>query len=280
MTPLVIPQDILNSIIDQLTDDRPTLKTCTLLSRFFRYACQTHLFSDIRLKIDEEHRNREFIHILTDHPAIALCVQNLNLQLLYLRWEPPSGSEHEPVVAILPFLLHLQSLQMTYESNYMLVWKGKGELHDAVLHLFKLPTLSRVSLGCIQDFPMNVFLRGCTRLQALAITLVYEPHNVLDNDFNPRPSSILIPKTHLDVLKISTTQNSGRLLQRLMGLDSSIGIQQLRNFEFGRMEQAQDIDDCQMALDGCAETLEVFKVSVASETLALTIGMRSMPLDF
>jgi hypothetical protein len=266
-----MPQDILNSIVDQLTDDRPTLKICALISRFFRHTSQTHLYGVICLKIDEEKRNRELVRIFADNPTLALRVQKLELHLLFLGWEKPSGLEHQPLVAILPLLLHLRSLHMTHESNYMLVWKGNGELHDAVLHLFNLSTLSRLSLGCIQDFPIGVFLRRCTQLRALTLTLIYEPQTP-EEELDRESSPLKIPRAQLDVLKISTTQNPGRLLQCLMGPSSSIGIDQLRTLEFGRMEQVHDIDECQRALDGCASTLENFTVSMASETLALTIG--------
>ncbi|KAF9461430.1 hypothetical protein BDZ94DRAFT_812896 [Collybia nuda] len=271
--PTIIPQDILNVVVDHLANDRPTLKTCTLISRFFRYSCQIHLFGTLCLKIDEERRNQQLLCILMDHPALALCVQNLELQLLYLRWEPPTGHEHKPMVTIIPLLLHLRSLRMTYESNYMLAWKGSGELHEAVLHLFNLPTLMRLSLGCIQDFPIDVFLRRCTRLRDLTLTLVYEPDNTPDSNNNPDlyAPSIVTPKFQLDALRISTIQNSGRLLRGLID-SNSIGIQSLRKLEFGRVERVQDIDDCQKALEDCAASLEIFKVSVASETLALSIG--------
>lgn len=66
-----LPIDVLADIVDQLSQDIESLKTCSLVSRTWLYPTRVHLFKDISIvSLDDGSRFAQFLSFLRDSPTV------------------------------------------------------------------------------------------------------------------------------------------------------------------------------------------------------------------
>ena len=188
---VVIPQDIINNIIEEVGDDRRLLKTCALVSSSFLLPSRKHLFSEIVLQPDEV---CQMLHqFLVENPDIqsfvrSIIVQNKPTSVSSLQSNPTS------LIAILrlPFrcLESFSFIYMPYHSP-PLYWSPplnlngfSGELKDALSTIIHSSTLKTLYLA--QVIVPIMLLHGIhlTKLVLESLSL---------NDFGGEQSRLLTP---------------------------------------------------------------------------------------
>ncbi|KAF8066490.1 hypothetical protein FPV67DRAFT_1495025 [Lyophyllum atratum] len=142
-----LPQELINTIIEELADARGTLRECSLVSDSFRNPSQKQLFHSITIYHDEKNqpRNRALIDILQSNPRLGTCVESLTLFL-------NDAFEEKSLSNILSLLRHIQSLELDLEQHMvsldMMYWKALGEDFMIELrHILRSPQLRNLCLG-------------------------------------------------------------------------------------------------------------------------------------
>ncbi|KAF9466180.1 hypothetical protein BDZ94DRAFT_252098 [Collybia nuda] len=155
-----LPQEIIDSIVEGLRDDKNALQRCALVSRHhFLRPARRHLFSAIKL-YKPLHCQRLLL-VLRSNPEIGHFIRHViisNVQLLVQR-------EEITVVNILTFFPYLQSLALSY-----IFWDTLStELTSILYSLFRSPHLKRLSFIGVHDFPLED-LGSLTQLESLYLS--------------------------------------------------------------------------------------------------------------
>jgi hypothetical protein len=184
-----IPQDIIDSVIAAVGDDRHLLKQCALVSSSFVLPSRKQLFSRISLTSDQTCQG---IHqFLVQNPVIQSFVRTITLT-------GGSGSRAckwmngTSLLAILrlPFCrLECFSINVRRER---LLWPGihwnwysfNSELQEALSNIIHSSSLKTLSLTGITEVPISFFLR-------IVHLTTLELHSLSPNDFGSENSSSL-----------------------------------------------------------------------------------------
>ena len=144
---VVIPQDIIDSIIEAVGDDTRLLKICSLVSSEFLLPSRKHLFSKISL---HSGKTREGLHqFLVENPVFQLFVRTIHVDFDY--------ESHLLISTLrLPFcFLESFSISALWEDH--LEWNDfSSELKDTfstIIHSSTLKTLHFTSI----DVPIMLF---------------------------------------------------------------------------------------------------------------------------
>ncbi|KAF8150742.1 hypothetical protein B0H34DRAFT_801670 [Crassisporium funariophilum] len=163
---LPVPTEIVDIIVNILIkEDWRLLKTCSLVCRTFLHVCRRHLFSTITIS-----RRRltpaTFTQLLSAYPYIVNHVRKLEYCI------PAYPQFNEATMATLPRLLRtLERLQRLDISSVdraegSLDWANlESSMRTALLELMRLPTLTELRIGNIQNFPMSNLDRCITVTQ-------------------------------------------------------------------------------------------------------------------
>jgi hypothetical protein len=150
---LVIPQDIIDTIIEAVGDDNHLLKTCAVVSSSFLLPSRKSLFSEIYLRSDQAcQRLHQF---LLENPVVQSFVRKIIINWpseAYLRLNGTA------LIAILrlPFCC-LESF--TWYNNTERHWNGfSSDLQEALSNIIRSPALRVLGLNRI-DMPM-MLLQG------------------------------------------------------------------------------------------------------------------------
>jgi hypothetical protein len=131
MTPTSVPQDIIETIIDELRDDLRTLTTCALVSHTFRPQSQKHIFSRITLLIYRNRRIQQINDILSIHPELALYVRHLRISL--------GRTPDHTLARTVRMLTQIRSLHFGWLGSSVGWEKYPVDVKSAILDLFYLP---------------------------------------------------------------------------------------------------------------------------------------------
>jgi hypothetical protein len=152
-----IPQDIIDSVIAAVGDDKRLLKQCALVSSSFLLPSRKQLFSRITLSSDEKCQG---IHqFLVQNPVIQSFVRTISLTAdsYWTSGEWMYSSTSLLSILLLPFCcLECFSIHGRH-------WGGNwdsfsSELKDALSNIIHLSTLKTLSLTSIINVPMTFFL--------------------------------------------------------------------------------------------------------------------------
>ena len=160
-----IPQDIIDSVIAAVGDDKRLLKQCALVSSSFLLPSRKQLFSRITLRNDKTCRG---IHqLLVQNPVIQSFVRAITLTEYISDWDSgsPKWMNSTSLLAILrlPYgCLECFSINVS-PTNY---WDAKpwdwnnfsGELKDALSNIIHSSNLKTLSLEGITRVPITFFL--------------------------------------------------------------------------------------------------------------------------
>ncbi|KAF7376448.1 hypothetical protein MSAN_00060400 [Mycena sanguinolenta] len=159
----MLPAEIVESILDFLDlRDKPTLLSCSLVSRIWVQSSQQHLFRTTTISL---HRLRR---ILVESPHLAPYIRTLEIINDGFSFLPVT-SHSGPSPAPLPHLnLSLHTLSL---AN--IVWNQVSEiLQQLFLALLRQPTLTTIHLKSCQFPPSFHFFPAAPSLKRLTINPV------------------------------------------------------------------------------------------------------------
>ena len=173
---VAIPQDIIDSIIEAVGDDKRLLKKCALVSSSFLLPCRKHLFSKIFLG-----RNRacQRLHqVLVENPVVQSFVRSIIIDLDVLL-------DRKSLIALLrlPFCC-LESLSINGDHGWFfasLNWNDlSSELKDILLTVLYSSTLLKTLHLIKINVPIMFFLDSDINLNKLVMTDLDFALNELD----------------------------------------------------------------------------------------------------
>ena len=211
----VLPFDITALIIDVVGENEDTdlLKELALVSHSFLHICSKHLFAAIELDDAYPFSKRGFVKLLKSRPEVVKYIRKLSYKL---GDNDPSFVDGDRLPSsMLPNFLrsipHLNCLIITTSGSiWTLDWKRlDSSLTPALLHLMHLPTINRIDLSYIENFPLSSFI-PCVNLLRLDIFYLIHAHEV-DGDTFEIVLSEVIPK-----LREFSTIGSSLLTMKLL----------------------------------------------------------------
>jgi hypothetical protein len=185
---LVIPQDIIDTIIEAVGDDSHLLKTCAVVSSSFLLPSRKSLFSKIYLRSD---RACQRLHqFLLENPLVQSFVRNITMSWhsdAYLRLNGTA------LIAILrlPFCC-LESFSLDMWCKHMHWNKFSSELQKALSNIIHSPALSVLDLNGI-DMPM-MLLQGIHLTELVLKSLLPNYFVGMQSSSPPAASQTVIDK--------------------------------------------------------------------------------------
>ncbi|RDB17345.1 hypothetical protein Hypma_001996 [Hypsizygus marmoreus] len=145
----VLPQELLDKVIDDLQDDFEALKVCTLTSRSLLGRSQINLFFAIR--ISNLQRCRRLRSVLEGNPLLSERVRELEV-VDFIKWV--KGDTDLPY--ILRATVLLRSLCVESSEDPLLWPMVPKDTVDALTSAFCRPTLCNLRMSMIRDFPVHL----------------------------------------------------------------------------------------------------------------------------
>ena len=179
---VAIPQDIIDSVVEAVGNDKHLLKKCALVSSSFLRPSRKQLFSKISLS----HKDSQGFHqFLVQNPVIQSFVRSIAIN-------ERRGFEFQNSTSLLAILRlpfsRLESFSITLSFWHRGAWNWNSfscELKDALSNIIHSPTLKTLYLKGIVNVPITLFLGvHFTNLQL---------HSLSPNDFDGEQSSSLTP---------------------------------------------------------------------------------------
>ncbi|KAK0186331.1 hypothetical protein F5146DRAFT_127479 [Armillaria mellea] len=140
LTPLIpsIPPEIIDEIIDNLSNDRRALVACSTVCHFFYPRTRHHIFRTIYFTGHHRHPVARFVDIVNASPHLLSCVIDMKIHgnVAYLSLDP-----------LLPSMVNLTSLRIAFVS-----FSSGNDFHACI---FKLLRLKELSLFCISSDKPN-----------------------------------------------------------------------------------------------------------------------------
>ncbi|KAJ7654292.1 hypothetical protein B0H17DRAFT_1214387 [Mycena rosella] len=174
-----VPHELIAAIVDELEDDRESLKACSMVATAFCPPSQRHLFRSMWLHRanwqfytvaqQAPHRGtsipsgtiRRVSSLLSESPHLAIYVRDLTIDL------PDSADEDVPLEQILQAVLNLERFVI---SGLFVRWGDLPlPLASAILDIFARPALERLHLLNMQGVPAPAVLRVLSFVRVLSI---------------------------------------------------------------------------------------------------------------
>ncbi|KAF9443191.1 hypothetical protein P691DRAFT_680026 [Macrolepiota fuliginosa MF-IS2] len=196
---LHLPQELVDSIIEYVGDDRSTLCSCALVSRSWLHSSRYHLFANISLSphiqgnIPPQQLCAQLYGVLQESPAIVPYIRSLQI---FDGGLPPHRtaqwiSNERTLPPLLKLLTHLRQLELSASSACNVIqWKSLPfTLQNAICTLLKLPSLTYLRLHS-WTFPnlasIAAVLSSCQHLKCLSLSAVAVCED-LDNTHHSEP---------------------------------------------------------------------------------------------
>jgi len=169
------PLEIIEEIVNSLRDNPTALKACSQTCSSLLPLCRKYIFRSIRITT-RCYTQRSLPRVITlfgillsNNPGISDLVQNLVFHVC-LR-----DVDDDDVPKVLGRLHHLQSFELKIEDLMAEKWSTlRQPFRDALLRLIHLPSVSRLNISNIYDFPVTAFL-PCINLADLALACIAKP---------------------------------------------------------------------------------------------------------
>ena len=167
-----LPFDIIALIVDIVGENNDTnlLQELALVSHSFHQICSGHLFATVRLHDANltyhiASSKKGFVKLLRSRPDVAKHIRKLTYTIEYDHVQSPQFSPHHLnfynednlLSPILPnFLRTIYRLSSLKIHASQLDWNQLNpSLKSALLHLMHLPTIDRIDLSFIHNFPLS-----------------------------------------------------------------------------------------------------------------------------
>ena len=191
----VLPFEITTLIIDVVGENEDTdlLKELALVSHSFLQICSKHIFATIELGdayAYSSRSNRGFVKLLKSRPEVVKYIRKLRYNVFHNL--PRFVDDRDCFISsILPNFLrsipHLSCLIIISGSIVTMDWKKlDSSLTSALLHLMHLPTINRIDLSSIENFPLSSLI-PCVNLLRLDVFLMSPD----DDSFEIVPSEMM-----------------------------------------------------------------------------------------
>ncbi|RDB20363.1 hypothetical protein Hypma_012709 [Hypsizygus marmoreus] len=148
-----LPQEIIDTIIDNLSKDHQTLKSCALASSSLRPTSQKHLFSWTMLDKDS---SCERLHlVLTENPTLCSYVHRIII------WsDEETGPQwlcvNKNLACVLDRLTSLRSCSLCIYND--IEWKDfHPQTTAAFFRVFVLPSLKSIDISGLSGIPVTFF---------------------------------------------------------------------------------------------------------------------------
>ncbi|KAL1747424.1 hypothetical protein HDZ31DRAFT_32044 [Schizophyllum fasciatum] len=152
----MLPSELLELCLDELSDDKPSLAACARVHSSLRSPAQRRLFRDLIVYLHHASTpdQSRLLAALEESHYLAMYVQRCTL-IADIQSAP--SPDHNPPHA-LRILLQLSALRV-FDGYGLRMSVLPIELEHALAQVLRLPTLQRVALRLTQNFPFH-FLRA------------------------------------------------------------------------------------------------------------------------
>jgi hypothetical protein len=194
-----LPQELVDVILDNLHDDIPSLKSCSLAARTMVSSARTLIFRKIEIKPPDPFSSspntcQRFYKLLTASPHIApiveeLCVVTVGLEMPfgytpdgeYLPERPVTWVMGDRTLPLILPLLDLKRISLTEDESsgwqYSMSWHQMGQqLKSALTNVFSSPRLEAVHLrGIVIESPYQLLslFSEATALKEMSLSRLY-----------------------------------------------------------------------------------------------------------
>lgn len=233
----ILPQELIDSVIDHCHDSRPTLKTCAVICKAWLSPSRSHLFHTITLHPPPKPKRKAVVKRITDAQRLFRMLQFSPQIVPYIRdlsiCEGMAGREWIAQEKTLPVLLstfkNIQSFKFEREASMQISWMDlPTDVQDALAGILASPTLLELSLvGLVFDSPVDLhwMLKACKTLRVLQV------NHLLLRDGS---SELLLPgirerqqRAPLDILEVGP-RTSTALIDSLLHPESTINVSSVR----------------------------------------------------
>ncbi|KAG6864448.1 hypothetical protein C0991_009480 [Blastosporella zonata] len=155
MAPVAIPQELIDTIIDELADNQAALFKCSLVSHVFRDVARKHIFREITVSfnplVQPSYNAEALFQILLNNSALAPLVESLILHLTDLQ---PTVQN----VALFDVFPKVKKLTFTSPGNFT-DWHVMPEhIRGSLAMLLSQPSLNSLTLKRQNNFPIDLLL--------------------------------------------------------------------------------------------------------------------------
>ena len=169
------PLEIIAEIINALQDNISALEACSQTCSLLLPLCRKYIFRSICIT-SRSYPQRSlprviklFGILLSNNPGISDLVRNLEFRICWL------DVEDDDVPRVLGRLHHLQSFKLANGEHMVISWDElRQPFREALLRLIQLPSVSRLEISLICDFPITAFF-PCMNLADLTLALLTRP---------------------------------------------------------------------------------------------------------
>ncbi|KAJ7868606.1 hypothetical protein B0H14DRAFT_312050 [Mycena olivaceomarginata] len=215
-----LPQELVDTILDILHDDGPSLKSCSLAARIFVISARKHLFKKLEI-LSSSDASQRFYELLCSSPHIAPLVEDLCITSVVEKFPEtctyldPSGDymSGRTLSLILPLLTELKRIfivengdRTETSAKFSRSWsKMNQSLQSALANVFSSPRLEAVHLRrLVLESPCHLLslFSEATALKEMSLSRLY----FTQAEHEPWPESQLWrPKLRSLVLNLSST---------------------------------------------------------------------------
>ncbi|RDB30376.1 hypothetical protein Hypma_007059 [Hypsizygus marmoreus] len=255
---LEVPQDIIDTILDELDQDKSTLSACSLVSKSFGLPCQKHLYKKIQIILfqppNKEHdRIEQLRDILKVNPFITAQVKHLVLRLPEAR----AGR----LLLTLEMLPRVSILTVHPIHNFMLTspWDSfSQELRRDILGFMRSPQVIDLSIHFFHEFPTNL-LATCPQLKSISFYYISSPKAMHALDVTLPADEMTGRRGQLDCLRLYATDPIP-ILQYLSTPMASLDVSHLRKLT--AKWYLNEIAQFQAVSEPFAKCLETLSLSI------------------
>ena len=239
-----LPYDVVGEVINHLSNDKPSLCACSLVSKATVPLSQRYIFSNICLRSFQ--RVRRFAELLRTRPEIADRVRVLRLDL---------GDLTKEAVKYYQSLLkisRLHTLELEFEHFVRSQIIRLVVLEPVLFHLLSLPTISTLEIKCKPHHLPCVYLTHSHNLEALVLDSVdLESPDALETPFvGPSLKSLQLRNFALGKLDVLKQYMAKHILN----------LSRLKTLEIDAPSK-EEKEALQDIIQSCAPTLEILTCS-------------------
>ncbi len=151
----MLPQEILDTIVDLSKDDSPTLKACSLASRCLTQRTRVHLFYTILPRTDT--RNDAMLNLLRSSPSLAIHIRRVGLS----RLSEYKSKAFAAIIGLLIVPIHLEMNRVDWSSI------PEYSANALCSRIYTSVCLWNVQFSSFSE--LAALLSGSTRLESLTI---------------------------------------------------------------------------------------------------------------
>jgi hypothetical protein len=162
-----IPEDVLETIINYLRDQKKVLCACALVSQMFCFISQRVLYSNIIFgDYEKGDSDPQLIDTLSHRPQFALHVRDLSIGM-------DSCIDLVDLPHIIRMFTNIRSLDV-FGGQWARSWDQlSDEIRQAVGDLLLVPILTDITISYLQDFPCLTAFTRSPQLKTLSFVLMY-----------------------------------------------------------------------------------------------------------